>query len=174
MIPESSEHLTVDLYESEEFPFRWTHRKTLLSGIRAFDSTLLRKDGKIWLFCTVCRHKAASPDDDLHIYYTDDLLNGDWTPHRLNPVKSDPYGARPAGAFWETDGEIYRPAQRGVPAYGSAMVINKITTLNELEFSETTIQILKPGNGFSAMHTLNGDKEQVIVDLIPKRFKSLL
>ena len=29
MIPESSEHLTVDLFESEEFPFRWTHRKKI-------------------------------------------------------------------------------------------------------------------------------------------------
>ncbi len=169
MIPESSENLTIDLYESTDFPFKWIHRKTLLSDIRAFDSTLLWKDGRIWLFCTVCRHAAASPDDDLFIFHTDDLLEGNWIPHQLNPVKSDPYTSRPAGAIWRSGDEIFRPAQTGVPVYGHALVINKILELTTSTFRETTIESFLPGPGYLAMHTLNNAGDQVVVDVIPDR-----
>jgi len=171
MIPESSENLTVDLYECEGFPFKWIHRKTLLSGIRAFDSTLLWHNGKVWLFCTVCRHPTGSPDDNLHIFYSDNLLNGAWIPHRMNPVKSNPYNSRPAGAFWRSGDDILRPAQRGVPAYGSATVVNKLTALDETSFSETTVKVLLPEKGYSAMHTLNRSSDRLVVDLIGNRLK---
>ncbi|MFM8347126.1 MAG: hypothetical protein ACKOAR_03685, partial [Bacteroidota bacterium] len=162
MIPESSANLTIDLYECVEFPFNWRHVRSLLSGIRAFDSTLLWKDGKVWLFCTVCRHEAASPDDDLCIFYSEDLLHGTFIPHRLNPVKSDPYSARPAGAFQCSGETIIRPAQIGVPLYGHALAFNQVLELSETAFNEVTLNNTYPGTGELAVHTLNRAEGEVV------------
>lgn len=174
MIPESSANQTIDLFECEAFPFKWKHIRTLLSGIRAFDSTLLWKDGKVWLFCTVCRHEAASPDDDLFIYHSDDLLNGTFVSHRLNPVKSDPHSARPAGAFQRYGDTIIRPAQIGVPVYGHAIAFNQLLELSETDFKEVLLDNTYPDVGELAMHTINKADNQIVIDAIADRPASWL
>src|SRR5207248_6625433 len=49
MLPESSENGTVDLYRAVEFPHRWTLERTLISGVRAVDPTLVAAAGRLWL-----------------------------------------------------------------------------------------------------------------------------
>ena len=166
MIPESSANRTIDLYEAEEFPYRWKFRKTLRSEISAFDSTLLFTQDKVWLFCNVNRHEAGTPEDDLFIFHTSELLEGEWTPHRANPVKSDPYTSRPAGAFLMENGQIIRPSQVGVPRYGHAIALNRVIELNEQVYREETIRLVRPGQGLLATHTLNVSGDQAVVDVI--------
>ena len=139
MIPESAENRTVDLYECTAFPFMWEFRRSLLKGIQAYDSTLHFTNDRIWLFCTIQQSEEGSPNDDLYLFSTDNLLEGIWKPHSQNPVVSDPYTARPAGTIFQFEGNWYRPSQVCVPRYGYALAINRIDQLDEIAYRETRV-----------------------------------
>ena len=172
MIPESSENNTVDLYECVGFPYQWKLRKNLLSGIKALDSTIVRHNEKFWLFCTVQSHDCGSPNDALHIYFTDDLLNGEWKPHRNNPVMIDAYNARPAGNFFMHEGNLYRPAQICIPDYGMNIGLNRVLELTEDTYREERINKLNlDEHSIYKIHTFNFTEHFTIVDGALRRFK---
>ena len=166
MIPESAENKTVDLYECVEFPFNWKFRRTLLKGLYAFDSTLHFTNDRIWLFCTIQQSEGGSPNDDLHLFSTNDLLEGKWTPHPQNPVVSDPCNARPAGKIFYYEGNLYRPSQVCVPRYGYALAINRIDQLNEKSYRETRITQNLPNwhKQLISNHTYNSSAQLTITD----------
>ena len=172
MIPESSENNTVDLYECVQFPYQWKFRKNILSGIKALDSTIFRHREKFWLFCSVQQHECGSPNDALHIYYTDDFLNGTWKPHRHNPVMLDACNARPAGNFFMHEGAIYRPSQICIPDYGMNMGLNRVLELSEDTYSEERVTTLSMSeHGIYKIHTFNFNENFRIVDGALRRFK---
>src|SRR3569833_971384 len=72
---------------------------------------------------------------DLHLWYAQDIL-GPWTPHAANPDKTDVGSARPAGATFESDGVLYRPAQDSSHTYGGRVVINRVLALTPETFRE--------------------------------------
>jgi hypothetical protein len=96
MIPESGAAGRIDLYRAEEFPYRWKYEGALLSGVAGYDSTLLRRNGRLWMFTTVGRWK-ASTCDNLCIFHAEHLT-GPW--HiRMRPIRSSlmlPCAAPPA------------------------------------------------------------------------------
>jgi hypothetical protein len=51
LIPETAANNSVDIYECIEFPYNWRFKQTLMKGIQALDSTILKHDNKYWLFC---------------------------------------------------------------------------------------------------------------------------
>src|SRR5690606_4215327 len=53
MVPESSANRSVELYRCIGFPDRWEFVCNLLENVYAVDPTLLRHDGKWWLFANV-------------------------------------------------------------------------------------------------------------------------
>ena len=61
----------------------------------AVDASLLKHEGRWWMFYAV-----IGPDKrdqrELHVAFADSL-QGPWTPHAANPVRSANDGARPAG-----------------------------------------------------------------------------
>ncbi|HCW07925.1 MAG TPA: hypothetical protein DGG95_11245 [Cytophagales bacterium] len=175
LIPESAENKTVDLYECVSFPFEWRWRRTLLEDIKAYDSTLHFFNNRVWLFCTVQRSEGGSPNDRLHLYSIENLLEGKFVPHPMNPIISDPYHARPAGKIFQHNGNWYRPSQVCVPRYGYALAFNRIDVLNENEYQETLIsQNLPEEHPFlKSMHTYNSDGGFTIIDGQIKRFRFL-
>lgn len=140
------------------------------------DSTIIKKDGRYWLFCT---RLGQGEDRQLHLYSSDQLL-GDYKPHPMNPVKEDINGSRPAGALIAYKGEWFRPAQDSRYTYGGGMVINKIVRLDEQEFAEEFYMRISPGiysgrkAGIRGMHTINFSDELLVTDGTRWRFAPIV
>ncbi len=166
MLPESSANRTIELYRCIDFPLRWERVKVLIDDIEAVDSSLLWREGKWWLFCSVKPHPAASENDELHIYYSDDLLTGQWQPHAANPVVSDVTRARPAGRIFEHNGQLVRPSQNCGGIYGFGLNLNRITCLDETSYEEQIIDHTSAAAypGMIATHTLAREGRLTVVD----------
>jgi len=168
MIPESGDAERVDLYVADDFPGGWRHVQTLIEGQRLFDSTLLHKDGLWWLFATrAC--DGISGNDELHLFSSQSLDSQDWQPHPQNPVMSDATCARPAGAFLQENGRLYRPSQDSRERYGYGLVMNEVVELSTSKYQEFVLDRILPerlGWGYRGMHTLNKSASLTTVDLI--------
>ncbi len=130
MIPESVENRTIDLYECVDFPLQWKFKKTLMDGVLAVDSTLLRHQGKWWLFTGIARRPKDLPLVELHLFYAHDLLAGEWHSHPQNPIVPQTDCARPAGSLFSQDGRLIRPAQDCSKMYGYGVNFFEIVTLS--------------------------------------------
>lgn len=169
MIPETAAAKNVQLYKSVDFPDKWVFVKNLMTDIEFIDATLLVHDQKYWLFGTQQLNANTSTNDQLFIYFSDDLLTGEWYPHPQNPVVTTISNCRPAGKIVKQNGKLYRPAQNNASfQYGFGICINEIETLTEFIYREKLIQEFKPGLNipFKAFHTLNTEGNFTVIDAI--------
>lgn len=172
MIPESMDNKTIELYECEDFPDKWKLVKVLMDNVEAVDTTVLKHNNKYWLFSNIRLDPQLSTNEDLFLFYSDDLF-GKWTSHPMNPIVSDISSSRPAGKIFEYKNKIYRPSQNASKRYGYGMAINEIVTINENEYQEKNINIILPGwkKNVLATHTLNHDGNLTVIDSLLKRKK---
>lgn len=158
LIPESGELGAVDLYALDR-DGRARSVRRLLEGLAANDPTLLRWDGRWWLFCS---------EDSLKLLaFHADALDGTWTPHRLNPLKIDVTSARPAGPLFERGGMLYRPAQDCAATYGAAVVLHRIVELTPDRYEEEPVGRIGPelrGPYAEGVHTLHVLGDRCLVD----------
>jgi hypothetical protein len=157
MVPESSSARTIELYEATEFPYQWKMVKEIMTGVEAVDTTIVRRNGLWWMF-TNLRENAGGPiNDELFLFYSDDLLAERWEPHPLNPIITDARTARPAGRVFELDGVLYRPSQDCSRCYGYAVNINRIQEMDENRYKEIRTAYLEPKEfpGASRVHTFS-------------------
>ena len=145
MIPETGRNRTVEAYRCIDFPLRWRLERVLLDGVRLVDATFHRGADRWWMFANAAAGGSRMFDDELHLFHAPSLL-GDWKPHPRNPVKSDVHGSRPAGALFEMDGKLYRPAQDGAPSYGHGIIVNEVIALGgpEGRFEERVAARIRP------------------------------
>jgi hypothetical protein len=174
MVPETSEHRTVEIYRCLSFPDDWELERVLLENVIAVDATLLEQDGRWWMFVNQAQ-QGASDWDELHLYYATTPL-GPWTPHRSNPVRSDVRSTRPAGQIFRRDGAWIRPTQDCSVRYGYATVLNRIEHLDTERYEETEIGRLLPNDGQRAIatHTLNAAENLFVIDqkvLVPRPWR---
>jgi hypothetical protein len=164
MIPESAANETVDLYECTGFPQHWRHVTTLISGVRLADASLVRWQGRWWMFAAHGQI-GASNYDELHLYWADDLL-GPWCPHPLNPVKMDAGSSRPAGAMVVDGDRIIRPTQDCRNRYGDGVVFQEVVVLDTTRFQERARHRLLPGGlaPGEAFHTYNRAGHYSVID----------
>ncbi|MEO6607490.1 MAG: hypothetical protein ABIN69_03375, partial [Aestuariivirga sp.] len=141
MIPETCGRLSIDLYKCEQWPERWTLFRTILTGIDAADSMVIFHDKKWWLLTSV---RETDEQRHLEIYFTDNLLKGDFSPHPVNTRKL--YGdkkfgtGRNAGYFTkDARGRIFRLMQTSESYYGQGSQLMEIVTLSETEFAEVPV-----------------------------------
>lgn len=155
LIPESSANRTVSIYRAVSVAHRWIKETDLLMDIEASDTTILRYQGRFWMFAAV-RKNMGSFSDSLSIFIADRLL-GPWRPHPANPVLVDPASARPAGNMLVRDGRLWRPVQDCREAYGAALGLAEITRLDEHGFEQAVRTVLRPGRHWPGrrLHTLN-------------------
>ncbi|MEO7458051.1 MAG: hypothetical protein ABIY52_17470 [Gemmatimonadaceae bacterium] len=133
MMPEMHKTQSIRLYRAEEFPLRWTHAHTIMSGERFADSTPFRHDDRWWLFTET---NPGMKHDTLRLYYADELT-GPWTEHPKSPViAGDPHIARPAGMVVATATGLVRFAQDCAPRYGLSVHAFEITTLTTTDYAE--------------------------------------
>jgi hypothetical protein len=163
LVPESSAKGAVDLYRAREFPRRWEHERTLLSGLRALDPVLCEHEGRWWLFAAIA--PPGGVPDELHLFHAPSPL-GPWTPHPRNPVKSDVRGARPAGRPFRHRGRLLRPGQDGSRRYGWAIRIFEVCRLDPEGFEEVEVAMIPPlwREGLLATHTLNFAEGLTVID----------
>ena len=161
MIPESEAASRVALYRCVEFPHRWERAQTLLDDVSASDATLWR-DGENWWMFAALRPPFASSWDSLGLFSADDL-SGPWRPHAANPVLLDARAARPAGALFERDGALYRPAQDCAGGYGAGLSLCRVERLDGECFLQETVRNFRP-RFRAGFHTLNAAGGLEVVD----------
>jgi hypothetical protein len=164
MLPETAGHRTVELYRAARFPDEWTLERVLLSDVTATDATLLRHEGRWWLFVALAVD-GGRPIDELCLF-SSDSLHGQWEPHPLNPVVSDVRSARPAGRIFSRNGQLIRPGQDCSEAYGGRLVFNRIDVLSPTEYREQPIGVIEPAldSGNLRTHSYDSDGTYEVLD----------
>ena len=154
MLPEASLSGNVTLYRCIDFPTRWERYATLLSGVEAADATIVRHNGRFWMFA-VTRDGRGGYSDTLRIWYAPGLF-GPWEEHGLQPVRIDAASARPAGGVVASRGALWRPFQDCADGYGTALGLARIDRLDPNYFDETVVARLRPGPRWPGrrIHTL--------------------
>ena len=170
MLPENRGSKRLELWRAADFPDRWERAWPLFNEFAVADGTLLRHDGRVWLFAAVAVDDGA-PIDELCLFHAEDL-KGPWMAHPLNPIVSDVRRARPAGPILSAGGTLVRPAQDCSRAYGWRTVFNRIDVLSPDDYRETPIAVATPV-GWRARRThafaRAGDVEAVDVLVVRPR-----
>lgn len=168
-VPETSDVRRATLHRARRFPERWETVCTLVEGIAVTDPTIVRHEGRWWLFFTDNDH---GPGSNLHLYHAA-ALNGPWRPHPLNPVKIDIRSARPAGTPFVFNGTLIRPAQNNDEGYGSSVVFNEVRVLTTSDFAEVPTRQLLPSPNTPyrhGLHTVSAWGRRTLVDGKQKRY----
>lgn len=133
--------------------------ETLIEG--AFvDPTLVRIDGRWWLFC-------SGPGSRQLFAFHAKSLHGPWHSHLRNPLKTDLTGARPAGPLFARAGRLFRPAQDCSRTYGGAITVHRIVELTPARFHEEFVGRIEPerdGPYPAGVHTLGVLDDCCLVD----------
>jgi len=169
-IPEQHESGRLDLYEFNPESRSISFKKTILKDFAATDPTVVLHKNKYWLFCTDTADQGAN--SRLHLFYADHP-EGEWKPHRQNPIKISVKGSRPGGTLFTHEGHLYRPGQNSAETYGGSLIIYRIDQLTESEFSETAVNEIFPGDfgsGFAGIHTISKFGNKTLIDLKQKVF----
>jgi len=171
MIPETKMNKTIELYKCTDFPLKWKLESILFNNIKAVDTTVLKKDGRYWLFANVQKNAGASLHDELFLFSSEKLNSQTWENHPQNPIISDVKRARPAGNFFNYKGSLYRPSQNCSKHYGYAITINQIIDINELTYEEIVVDSILPDwdKKLYSTHTINSVDNLTFIDAQMKR-----
>jgi hypothetical protein len=151
LAPEGSTHGGVEIYRATAFPWAWTFAHHMLPDWPLVDATFFEHDGRLWLLAGAATH-GGSDWDELFAWHAP-APGGPWTPHRLNPIKSDCRSARPGGRPLRIGGRLLRPAQRCERCYGEALAWLEIRTLTPDAFEEVEVALWRAdGPGVSGPH----------------------
>jgi len=166
MIPETMANKTIELWKSVSFPYKWEFEMNVMENVLAVDSTILFKDDKYWLFTNIAEHEGACVSDELFIFSSPTLLSTNWQPHAANPVISDVARARPAGRFFEWNGNLYRPSQDCSVGYGYAININMVKELSEEKYAEEKVSSIVPNwdKKVKFTHTFSYEGQVTVID----------
>ncbi|HEY7280036.1 MAG TPA: hypothetical protein VID47_00475 [Actinomycetota bacterium] len=162
-VPETARAQRVWLFRSSDSGRTWERVATLIDGFACVDPTVFRHEGRWWLFGT---DRDRGANTKLHAWLAPELT-GPWSPHPLNPLKTDVRSSRPAGTPFVHDGRLFRPAQDGSRGYGTRVVINEILRLSPTEFEERAVSTVQPdrrGPWPDGLHTLAAAGDTTLVD----------
>lgn len=171
MLPETGDNNSVDLYRAIDFPWKWELEVQLMNNIALIDPTLVYYNTKWWLFGNRKLHPFVSSNDQLFLYYSENLLSNEWIAHPQNPIITDIGNCRPAGRIFEKNGKLYRPAQNNAAKqYGYGLNINEIELLTEIEYKEKRVFQVVPGelNKLSGIHSIDFTNQITVIDAILK------
>jgi len=151
LAPEGATYGGVEIYRATAFPWAWTRAHHVLPDWPLVDSTIFEHEGRLWLLAGAGTH-GGSDWDELFAWHAP-ALDGPWTPHALNPIKSDCRSARPGGRPLRVGGRLLRPAQRCEQAYGEALAWLEIRALTPDRFEEVELALWRgDGPGISGPH----------------------
>jgi hypothetical protein len=166
LLPEAQRSGALTLYRAIDFPTRWEPAHRIALDHVPIDATPLFHHGLWWLFYT---SGSREPDkmSALHIAYAD-RLHGPWTPHLMNPVRTDFASARPGGTARVIDGEVVLPVQDCATTYGGALSLLHfpILTPDRVEMTLGTRLTAPPAFApyVEGMHTLSAAGPVTLID----------
>lgn len=153
LVPEGAANGGLELHRAVAFPDQWILERRLFEDLRLVDATFFEHEGRLWLFAGLIGENGGSSWDELFAWHAPGL-EGPWTPHTLNPIKSDCRGARPGGRLLRLGGRLFRPAQRCERGYGEALVWYEIGVLTPDLFVEAEVALWGArGEGLAGLHT---------------------
>ena len=182
-VPETFEKNEIALYRAVQFPERWERVCALLPGVDGVDPTVFLHEDRWWMFYTT-----RKTGTNLKLFLASaPALEGPWSPHPSNPVKTDITGARPGGTPFLHGGVLYRPAQNSGVTYGGSLNIYRITKLTPTEYAEEFVCQITPDLFGSenqhpyprGLHTLSVAGDLCVIDgkrflFIPERLLLIL
>ena len=123
------------------------------------------------MFVTI-QHNGNTTDDELHLFYASNPF-AQWVAHPANPICLDVRCARPAGALFRQNGQLFRPAQDCSVRYGYALSIQRVIRMDTTESEEETVQRILPDWAEDAQgtHTVNQADGITVYDCIARRRK---
>ena len=167
MIPETHSNKTIDLYKFVDFPYHVEKVRTLIDNIDAVDTTVLFREGFVYLFTNVKTNERGH-NENLMLFYSNDLLHGIFREYEQNPISTDSRYARMAGNILIEGDQMYRIAQDCSITYGSCMYKFKIDQISPQNYQEHLIGTIKPPKEDIASHTYNKTQNFEIIDVIHK------
>ena len=142
MVPESSKNRDIRLYKCQNFPLDWRLQEVLIDNIDAADSMIFQKDNKWWLMTNEDPLRLNNHNYQMNLYYSENLLNGEWISHKNNPIIMDSNKARNAGLVFDGS-DLFRVSQAFgfYKKYGENFSLNKIETLDTNNYLETMFSV---------------------------------
>jgi hypothetical protein len=168
MIPENSDSNNLDLYKASCFPYEWQFEKTLIKEVRFVDAVWIYHQGTYWLFANKINDFEHDNNDNLYLYYSNDLFGNQWQSHIQNPIISDAGKSRNAGNIFAKEGRLFRPSQNCSKTYGANVVINEILELTTHNYREITTTSLFVPKGYCGMHTTNSFDDVEVFDFLKR------
>jgi hypothetical protein len=168
MIPESHRHGEIALYRARKFPGGWVRETSLLRGVRGAEASVIRHNGRWWMFFTVVGPEARD-QRELHVAHAD-RLTGPWEVHPQNPILVDRSGARPGGTpFVGSDGKLILPVQDCSRTYGGAIRFLRFNVLSPDRIEAVHLPVHLTGGLVSdshaaGLHTLAGCGDLTLLD----------
>ncbi len=165
VFPESRRSGSLSCYEFNPDQKSLTFVKHLLD-IPVEDATIIKSDGKYWIFSTIFREDKIY---ELYVFHSHSLM-GPYVSHTANPIKRGLDGIRSAGAMIVADDCLYRPTQNCNNGYGESITLNKVTELNEMTFNEIPYMMISINNknklnrNIHTIHTINVMNDLIVVD----------
>ena len=170
MCPETRENKDIRLYECESFPLKWKLKKIIMSNVSAVDTTIFEKDGSWWLFTNIDPTNVGHQTSELCVFFSDNPLTDNWTPHPMNPIFVDSMNARMGGILFD-DGLVYRVSQQyGFDMYGKSSAINHIIHMSKTDYAENMVFKIEPNffNGLKGTHHLHSNGKITVFDYVEK------
>jgi len=132
------------------------------------DSVVIKKDGIYYLFTTKVK---KYNDCDLHIFYSKNLNESEWTEHPKSPVNTGFYGSRMAGNLFHENGKIFRPGQISKNTYGDGICVYEVEKLSINEYKEALkYEIFGESIGFDGIHTFSSNGKYIAIDVKKHRY----
>ena len=170
MLPETSQCSEIRLYKCDEFPFKWSFHKTLMSNVNAVDSMILKKDNFWFMITNIDSSNLNEFESELHVFYSEKFDSGNWKEVGVNPTKFNPNYSRNGGLLMDGD-NIYRVFQKqSFGIYGAGMGIAQILNLSPESYEEkklTEIKSIFNKKAFST-HTMNSKNGLTVIDFAVK------
>ena len=138
MIPEAKRSNNVLLYETQNFPYDWKIKDTLIKNVRYKDPTILSLLNKKLMFAV---------DDKLNLFvYESDKIEGPWN-FKIKCTKLRGNEARGAGRIFSYKDKLYIPVQNLSKGYGTGVSLYAINFIEDkIEFIKEKHLFLKPQN----------------------------
>lgn len=170
MIPETSANLSIDLYKAVEFPNKWEKVRSLCTGTRYVDTTVMKQNDTYY---------AVSYRKEKHHWYLDAFIL-DMANQRLSPIATKEYTTntgRPAGGFC-TGNCLMRPAQNCAKKYGESIILYQVDRFDCEAYEEHEADRIEPemlimNERPNRVHTYNCDSLYECVDVYFEKFDPL-
>ena len=171
MVPESSKNRDIRLYKCQNFPLDWRLQEVLIDNIDAADSMIFQKDNKWWLMTNEDPLRLNNHNYQMNLYYSENLLNGEWISHKNNPIIMDSNKARNAGLVFDGS-DLFRVSQAFgfYKKYGENFSLNKIEMLDTNNYLETTFSVHRKffDKHILGSHHLHSNNEFTVFDIWKK------